>query len=101
VAVASRGQAIGRDKIPGRMPTNRTYQGTDVAVRVVLPRTVEQRLKRMEDLLIEMRHEQDVVLKRLAKAQAQLSALAEQSQRGAPHGRVPTETDDPSSSTVS
>ncbi len=83
------------------MATNRSSQGKQVPVRVVLPRTVEQRLKRMEDLLIEMRHEQDVVLKRLAKTQAQLSALIEKSQRGAPRELFQMETQNPQSSTAS
>lgn len=41
----------------------------------IIPPSVEKRLTRIEDLLLEMRHEQDVILKRLAKAQAQLDAL--------------------------
>jgi Cu/Ag efflux pump CusA len=83
------------------MATNRSHQVKQVPVRVVLPRTIEQRLKRMEDLLIEMRHEQDVVLKRLAKTQAQLSALVEKSQRAAPRELFQVETPNPQSSTAS
>jgi hypothetical protein len=55
----------------------------------------------MEDLLIEMRHEQDVVLKRLAKTQAQLSALVEKSQRAAPRELFQVETPNPHLSTAS
>jgi Cu/Ag efflux pump CusA len=83
------------------MATNRPVQGKQVPVRIVLPRTIEQRLKRMEDLLIEMRHEQDVVLKRLAKTQAQLSALVEKSQRAAPRELFQPETHNAPSSTAS
>ena len=47
----------------------------DFPVARSIPRPVDERLGRIEDLLLEMRHEQDVMLKRLAKAQAQLDAL--------------------------
>lgn len=38
---------------------------------------VAKRLARIEGLLVEMRYEQDVKLKRIAKLQAQLDALTE------------------------
>jgi len=47
----------------------------DFSKVAVIPRPVDDRLSRIEDLLLEMRHEQDVMLKRLAKTQAQLDAL--------------------------
>ena len=77
------------------MPTN------PARTRVVLPRTLDQRLRRIEDLLIEMRFELDVVLKKQAKAQVQLDALAAKSQRGARPEFLPTETENPPSSIVS
>jgi hypothetical protein len=45
-----------------------------IAAAVV--RAVEKRLSRIEDLLHEMRHEQDIQLKRLAAIQLQLDALS-------------------------
>jgi LmbE family N-acetylglucosaminyl deacetylase len=46
-----------------------------VVAAVVRP--VNNRLSRMEDLLIEMRHEQDVKLKKINKLQEQVDALTE------------------------
>jgi hypothetical protein len=43
----------------------------------VVVRSIGARLARIEDLLTEMRHEQDVQLKRLARIQRQLDALTE------------------------
>lgn len=40
-------------------------------------RPVSTRLSRMEDLLIEMRHEQDVKLKRINRLQEQVGLLTE------------------------
>ena len=45
-----------------------------IAAAVVRP--VEKRLSRIEDLLHEMRHEQDIQLKRIAAIQLQLDALS-------------------------
>jgi len=42
----------------------------------IIPPSVEKRLTRIEDLLLEMRHEQDMILRGLAKTQAQIDALA-------------------------
>ena len=62
------------------MPTKHNDPQTrDFPVVRSIPRPVNERLARIEDLLLEMRHEQDVMLKRLAKAQAQLDALTGQS----------------------
>ena len=79
------------------MPTNhRGRQAQDLAVRVIIPRTVEQRLKRIEDLLLEMRHEQDVLLKMLTKTQAQVDALpGEVAERRAPKEPFQTEPMNP------
>ena len=58
------------------MPTKHNGSQTrDFPVIRSIPRPVDERLGRMEDLLLEMRHEQDVMLKRLAKAQAQLERI--------------------------
>jgi hypothetical protein len=58
------------------MPTkNYNRQTQKSPVVAVLLRPVKVRLSRIENLLLEVRHEQDVVLKRLTKAQAQLDAL--------------------------
>ena len=58
------------------MPTKHNgSQIRDFPVVRSMPLPVDVRLGRIEDLLFEMRHEQDVMLKRLAKAQAQLDAL--------------------------
>jgi hypothetical protein len=60
-------------------------------VAVVQP--VAKRLARMEALLIEMRHEQDVKLKRIISLEVQLDAIAEDIRltRGARHGALPEE----------
>ena len=58
------------------MPTKHNGSQTrDFPVIRSIPLSVDVRLGRIEDLLLEMRHEQDVMLKRLAKAQGQLDAL--------------------------
>jgi hypothetical protein len=44
---------------------------------------VAKRLSRIEALLVEMRHEQDVKLKRIAAIQLQLDALTDRRGRGA------------------
>jgi hypothetical protein len=46
-----------------------------VAAAIVRP--VSTRLSRMEDLLIEMRHEQDVKLKKINRLQERVDLLAE------------------------
>jgi hypothetical protein len=56
-------------------------------VAVIQP-SIDKRLARIEGLLIELRHEQDVMLKRLGKAQAQIDAFATKSPRRAPTGFV-------------
>ena len=62
------------------MPTKHNgSQARDFPVVRSMPLPLDVRLGRIEDLLLEMRHEQDVILKRLAKAQAQLDALTEKS----------------------
>ena len=48
---------------------------------------VTKRLARMEALLIEMRHEQDVKFKRLAALQAQIDGVAETIELGRGHVR--------------
>lgn len=61
---------------------SRRQTARPVAVPVVLPtlakvvRTVSSRLSRMEALLIEMRYEQDVQLKRIAALHVQIESVA-------------------------
>ena len=50
-------------------------RGTILPILAAVVQPVEDRLGRIEDLLIEMRHEQDVQLKRMGKLQQQLDAL--------------------------
>ena len=57
------------------MATKTNGKTHDFPKGAAVPRPVDDRLSRIEDLLLEMRHEQDVMLKRLAKTQAQLDAL--------------------------
>jgi hypothetical protein len=54
---------------------NEARQSSDFPAPAVAQRPANERLARIEDLLLEMRHEQDVLLKKLAKTQAQLDAL--------------------------
>jgi hypothetical protein len=56
-------------------PYNR--QAEDFQVPAVVPKPITARFRRMEDLLLEMRHEQDVLLKRLSATQVQVDALLE------------------------
>jgi hypothetical protein len=49
-----------------------------VPLVAALVQPVTRRLARMEDLLIEMRHEQDVKLKHITGLQKQLDTLTEQ-----------------------
>jgi hypothetical protein len=56
-------------------PNNR--QAQDFQVPAVVPKPIIARFRRMEDLLLEMRHEQDVLLKRLCATQSQVDALLE------------------------
>jgi hypothetical protein len=76
------------------MPTNpRSRQPQDLSVRAVIPRPVVERLGRIEDLCLEMRHELDLLLKMLARTQAQLDALSgEVAERGAPRESFRTGT---------
>jgi hypothetical protein len=59
-----------------RMP--RTKRVPPIVAAVVQP--VAKRLSRMEALLIEMRHEQDVKLKHITRLQEQVHTLTEQVQ---------------------
>jgi len=71
------------------MPTKHVGVGNSRRLQVaVIPPAVDKRLARVEGLLLEMRHEQDVLLKRLTKAQAQIDTLATKSPRLAPTGFV-------------
>ena len=80
------------------MPTKRVGGGNSRRVQVaVIPPSVDKRLARIEGLLLEMRHEQDVLLKRLTKAQAQIDTLATKSPRLAPYRFRRTETAKPRS----
>jgi hypothetical protein len=54
---------------------NQAPQTSDFPAPAAVRRPANERLSRIEDLLVEVRHEQDVLLKRLAKTQAQLDAL--------------------------
>jgi hypothetical protein len=55
--------------------TDRRRRVPPIVAAVVQP--VAKRLSRMEALLIEMRHEQDVQLRRITSLQAQLDTLTE------------------------
>ena len=59
------------------MPTRRTNRRRKVHPIVAVVQPVARRLSRMEGLLIEMRHEQDVKLKRIIALQVQLETLTE------------------------
>lgn len=58
-----------------KLPAARRKKLPPIVAAVVQP--VAQRLARMEALLIEMRHEQDVKLKKLKALEIQLETLAE------------------------
>jgi len=75
------------------MPANpRLRQPQDLAVRAVVPRPVVERLGRIEDLCLEMRHELDLLLKMLGRTHAQLDALAgKAAERRAPRESFRTE----------
>jgi hypothetical protein len=58
------------------MPTKRKARRKVPPIVAAVVRPVSTRLSRMEDLLIEMRAEQDVKLKKINKLQQQLEELA-------------------------
>ena len=71
-------QRQGKKAQPGRSKASATARRLTLpplVVAVVQP--VAKRLARIEALLIEMRHEQDVQLKRVAVLQVQLETVAE------------------------
>ena len=57
------------------MPKNKKASVPIPPVVAAVVRPVSTRLSRMEDLLIEMRHEQDVKLKKINKLQEQIDEL--------------------------
>jgi hypothetical protein len=57
------------------MPKNKTASVKTPAVVAAVVRRVNTRLSRMEDLLLEMRAEQDVKLKKIEKLQQQVEEL--------------------------
>lgn len=59
-----------------KAPAKRRAKLPPIVAAVVMP--VAKRLSRMEALLIEMRHEQDVKLRKLTELQVQLETLAEE-----------------------
>jgi hypothetical protein len=59
------------------MPKTNTGRRTVQPIVTAVVQPVARRLSRIEALLIEMRHEQDVKLRRIAALQAQLDALTE------------------------
>jgi flagellar hook-associated protein FlgK len=59
------------------MPTKKTARRKVPPIVAALIRPVSTRLSRMEDLLIEMRAEQDVKLKKINKLQEQFDELTE------------------------
>jgi hypothetical protein len=59
------------------MPKNKKASVPIPPVVVAVVRPVNARLSRMEDLLLEMRHEQDVKLKKINKLQEQVDELTE------------------------
>jgi hypothetical protein len=60
------------------MPKNKTTRlAIPHVVAAAIVRPVSTRLSRMEDLLIEMRHEQDVKLKKINRLQERVDLLAE------------------------
>ena len=76
--------------MPGMSSHNtRRRNRQPIVAAVVQP--VAKRLSRIEALLIEMRYEQDVQLRRAAALQAQLSALTELVSQRAKHRRARAE----------
>ena len=61
------------------------------------PPSVTRRLTRVENLLVEMRHEQDVTLKHLTRLQAQLAVLTETATRESIRQGTPTRRPNPTS----
>jgi hypothetical protein len=60
------------------MPKNKTTRlAIPHVVAAAIVRPVSTRLSRMEDLLIEMRHEQDVKLKKINRLQERVDLLTE------------------------
>ena len=59
------------------MPKNKKARVPIPPVVAAVVRPVNARLSRMEDLLLEMRHEQDVKLKKINKLQEQVDELKE------------------------
>ncbi len=59
------------------MPKNNQVRVTTPPVAAAVVRRVNTRLSRMEDLLLEMRAEQDVKLKKINKLQQQVEELTE------------------------
>ena len=76
------------------MPTN--YEGVNLRNLpvAVLPPSVEKRLARIEDLLLQMRSKQDDFVKRVAKAQEGLNALTEKSMQRADFGKPRQQSND-------
>ena len=59
------------------MPTKKKARRKVPTIFAAVVRPISTRLSRMEDLLIEMRREQDVKLRKINKLQAQFEALTE------------------------
>jgi hypothetical protein len=59
------------------MPTKKKVRGKVPAIVAAVVRPVSTRLSRMEDLLLEMRAEQDVKLKKIVRLQQQFDELTE------------------------
>jgi hypothetical protein len=59
------------------MPKNTKVRVTVPPLVAAVVRPVSARLSRMEDLLIEMRHEQDVKLKKINQLQERVDLLTE------------------------
>jgi hypothetical protein len=59
------------------MATQKTGRQKVPSVVTAVVRPVNARLSRMEDLLLEMRHEQDVKLRKINKLQEKVNELAE------------------------
>ena len=66
------------------MPTKKKARQKVPALVAAVVRPVSTRLSRMEDLLIEMRAEQDVKLKKINKLQQQFDELTETLQQRLP-----------------
>ena len=59
------------------MPTKKTARRRVPPIAIAVIRPVSSRLSRMEDLLIEIRAEQDVKLKKINRLQEQFDELTE------------------------